>query len=228
MYRILIVEDHETLGYVLVEYLKMHHFEVYLSTSAEDGLIKFKRMSPHLCLLDVSLPGMNGFELAEKIKDAREDMPIIFLTARGLKVDRIKGLRLQADDYLVKPVDEEELVLRVQSVLRRVYSKQARDTEIYTIGKINFEPANQLLKWDKEQQVMTEKESAILELLCKHKENLVNRKLILKEIWGITDLFAARTMDVHLSKIRKYLSVDPTINIVNIHGQGFILTDKNH
>ena len=205
----------------------MNGFEVVLSTTAEDGLAKFRKQAFHLCLLDVSLTGMNGFELAENIKNIQPEMPVIFLTARGLKVDRIRGLRLQADDYLVKPIDEEELVLRIQSVLRRAYGKDARERPVYTIGKISFEPGNQLLTADSEQRIITEKESSILEFLCKHKENLVNRKLILKEIWGATDQFTARTMDVHLSKIRKCLSaLDESVRILNIHGQGFILTEK--
>ncbi|MFN2439963.1 MAG: response regulator transcription factor [Chitinophagaceae bacterium] len=225
MHKILIVEDHETLGYVLVEYLKLHGFEVMLAKTAEEGLKLFKKNSPHLCLLDVSLPGMDGFELAKKIKDLQIDMPIIFLTARGLKVDRIKGLRLHADDYLVKPVDEEELVLRIQSVLRRVYVKQQSQYESYQIGKLLFEPKNHLLKYDKETTVLTEKESAILQLLCRQKENLVNRNVILREVWGKTDHFTARTMDVHLTKIRKHLAADSTITLVNVHGHGFILKE---
>jgi two-component system, OmpR family, response regulator len=184
-----------------------------------------KISTPHLCLLDVSLPGMDGFELAKKLKEMQPDVPVIFLTARGLKVDKIRGLKLQADDYLVKPVDEEELVLRIQSVLRRSYVKEKQETRNFTIGKLLFEPRNQLLKYEGETRVLTEKESAILELLCSQKENLVSRNFILKEVWGSTDHFTARTMDVHLTKIRKHLSADPNISLVNIHGRGFILKE---
>jgi DNA-binding response OmpR family regulator len=225
MHKILIVEDHETLGYVLVEYLKLHGFEVALAKTAEDGFKMFKNSTPDLCLLDVSLPGMDGFELATKIKNHQHDAPIIFLTARGLKVDRIKGLKLQADDYLVKPIDEEELVLRITSILRRIYKKQHTPQENYHIGKLLFESKNHLLKWDNESRVLTEKESAILELLCKQKGNLVNRNFILKEVWGKTDQFTARTMDVHLTKIRKHIAADPSVTILNIHGKGFILKE---
>lgn len=223
MHKILIIEDHETLGYVLVEYLKMRGFEPILETSAEAGLKRMEKVAPHLCLLDVSLPGMDGFEMAKQIKRVQRDLPIIFLTARGLKVDRIKGLMLQADDYLVKPVDEEELVLRIHSVLRRTYSKAATETNVYLIGSLTFEPENHLLKWPDGSRVLTEKEAAILAILSRQKEQLVPRTTILKEAWGKTDQFTARAMDVHLTKLRKHLSVDPSVSIINVHGQGFIL-----
>ena len=223
MYKILIVEDHDTLGYVLVEYLKMHDLEPVLAKTGEDGWNIFKTNMPHLCLLDVSLPGMDGFELAKRIRQVNPDIPLIFLTARGLKVDKIKGLKLQADDYLVKPVDEEELVLRIRSILRRSYARPRDEREVFQIGKMLFESKNHLLKCDREVIVLTEKESAILELLCRQKENLVSRNFILREVWGKSDHYTARTMDVHLTKIRKYLAADPSVSLTNIHGQGFIL-----
>lgn len=225
-YKILIIEDHETLGYVLVEYLRIHGFQPVLETSAEAGLQRLKKELPHLCLLDVSLPGMDGFEMAKEIRKTWKDLPIIFLTARGLKVDKIKGLMLQADDYLVKPVDEEELVLRIHSVLRRSYPATDTKAEVCTIGSLRFEPANHLLKWEGGSRVLTEKESAILHILCRQKENLVSRNSILKEVWGKTDQFTARAMDVHLTRLRKHLSVDPSVSIVNVHGQGFILKEN--
>jgi two-component system OmpR family response regulator len=226
MYKILIIEDHETLGYVLVEYLKIHGFHPLLEISAENGLKRMVKDTPHLCLLDVSLPGMDGFEMAKRIRELYRDMPIIFLTARGLKVDKIRGLMLLADDYLVKPVDEEELVLRIRSVLRRSYAKTGLDMATYTIGKLVFEPDNLLLRWEGGSKVLTEKESAILKILIRQKGQLVNRNLILKEVWGKTDQFTARTMDVHLTKLRKHLSEDTTVSLVNIHGQGFILKEE--
>lgn len=225
MHKILIIEDHETLGYVLVEYLKLHGFYPILETSAESGLKKLVREAPHLCLLDVSLPGMDGFEMAKQIRLTHKDMPIIFLTARGLKVDKIRGFMLHADDYLVKPVDEEELVLRIRSVLRRTYSKPGLETTTYKVGKLIFEAENHLLKWENGSKILTEKESSILNILIKQKEQLVSRNFILKEVWGKTDQFTARTMDVHLTKLRKHISADPTVSIMNIHGQGFILKE---
>lgn len=225
-YKILIIEDHETLGYVLVEYLRIHGFQPTLETSAEAGLQRLKKELPHLCLLDVSLPGMDGFEMAKQIRKEWKDLPIIFLTARGLKVDKIKGLMLQADDYLVKPVDEEELVLRIHSVLRRCYPAVDTKADVCTIGSLHFEPSNHLLKWEGGSRVLTEKESAILRILCRQKENLVSRNSILKEVWGKTDQFTARAMDVHLTNLRKHLSVDPSVSIVNVHGQGFILKER--
>src|SRR4051812_40885179 len=223
MDKILIIEDHETLGYVLVEYLRMNGFEPMLETSAEAGLMRMKKELPHLCLLDVSLPGMDGFEMAKKIKSMHKEIPIIFLTARGLKVDKIKGLKLEADDYLVKPIDEEELVLRIRSVLRRSSPALHSVNTEYKIGKLIFEPANHLLRWNNGSVILTEKESSILHVLIQRKEQLISRNVILKEVWGKADLFSARTMDVHLTKLRKHLSVDPDVTILNVHGQGFIL-----
>ena len=225
MHKILIIEDHQTLGYVLVEYLKIHGFDPILETSAEAGLKRIGTQIPDLCLLDVSLPGMDGFEMAKKIRLTYSALPIIFLTARGLKVDKIRGFTLQADDYLVKPVDEEELVLRIRSVLRRTFSGSGRAVMSYKIGTLTFETTNHVLKWEHGSRILTEKESAILEILSRRKGALVTRTEILKEVWGRKDQFTSRTMDVHLSKIRKHLSVDPTIVITNVHGQGFILQD---
>jgi DNA-binding response OmpR family regulator len=225
MYKILIVEDHEALGYVLVEYLKLNSFETALVKTGEDGLIEFQKYNPHLCLVDVSLPGIDGFEFAQQVKRIQKEIPLIFLTARGLKIDRIKGLKLQADDYLVKPIDEEELVLRINSVLRRVYPETKRDQHNYKLGSLVFEPKNHLLKNGSNTVILTEKEAAILDTLCRHKEKLVNKNLIMREVWGNTDYFTSKTMAVHLSKIRKYLAADPSINILNVHGQGFILKE---
>jgi DNA-binding response OmpR family regulator len=227
MYKILIVEDHEALGYVLVEYLKLNSFETALVKTGEDGLSEFQKYNPHLCLVDVSLPGIDGFEFAQGIKRLQKDIPLIFLTARGLKIDRIRGLTLQADDYLVKPIDEEELVLRINSVLRRVYPESKRQHESFQLGSLLFEPSNQLLRNGIDTIILTEKEAAILEVLCRHKEKLVNKKQIMREVWGNTDYFTSKTMAVHLSRIRKYLAADLKINIVNIHGQGFILKEEN-
>lgn len=226
MHKILIIEDHETLGYVLEEYLKMHGFDPALESSAESGLRRLVKETPHLCLLDISLPGMDGFEMAKQIRQIHKEMPIIFLTARGLKVDKIKGFMLQADDYLVKPIDEEELVFRIRSVLRRTYSKKAMEVSIYKIGKLIFEPDNHLLRWENAQRILTEKESAILKILTAQKEQLVSRNTILREVWSKTDHFTARAMDVHLTRLRKHLSVDPSISIVNVHGHGFILKEN--
>ena len=223
MHKILIIEDHATLGYVLVEYLKMQGFTPMLETSAEAGMKRITKETPHLCLLDVSLPGMDGFEMAQQIRKKDKDMPIIFLTARGLKVDKIKGFMLHADDYLVKPVDEEELVLRIRSVLRRTYAKSKEHREVFEIGTLHFEPANHLLRWQNGSKVLTEKEAGILLILAREKEQLVSRNTILKAVWGKTDQFTARAMDVHLTRLRKHLSIDPSITITNVHGHGFIL-----
>ena len=225
MTNLLIVEDHETLGYVLKEYLSLHGYKITLIQDGNEALNAFKRLMPDLCILDVMLPNVDGFQIAESIKSYKPEVPIIFLTARALKVDKIKGFKLGADDYIVKPVDEEELLLRINSVLKRVYSNNTNPNDYFDIGRLRFEYCNRTIIADDKNFLLTEKESEILAALCERKGNLVSRDAIMKRVWRQTDYFTARTMDVHLSKIRKLLSIDSSIKIINVHGKGFILSD---
>jgi two-component system OmpR family response regulator len=223
MYSILIAEDHESLGYVLKEYLTMNGFRITLVTNGNDALAAFEKQQYDLCLLDVMLPGCNGFEAAAEIKMQHPSVPVIFLTARALKVDKIKGFKLGADDYIVKPADEEELLLRIQSVIKRAYPPAVKTTACFSIGKIQFEPTNLVLFMGRQRIMLTEKEAHILTILAEQKGNLVPRKYILREIWNESSYFTARTMDVHLTKLRKHLAMDPEVQIVNVHGKGFVL-----
>ena len=225
MAKILLVEDNDTLGYVLKEYLEMKDFQVVWAQDGAKGLDAFKKNKFDLCILDVMMPEIDGFTLAGVIRDSNEHLPIIFLTARSLKVDKLKGFNLGADDYLVKPVDEEELVARIHAVLRRS-SKATSDNELFQIGRYTFDAKNQKLQFEDAVQFLTEREAQILKLLCLHKENLLSRKYVLQTIWGKSDYFNRRSMDVFISKLRKYLSKDPSIQINNVHGSGFILSDR--
>ena len=223
MYKILIAEDNESLGYVLKEYLGMNGYEVTLVINAEDAMAAFKKQHYDLCLLDVILPGSSGFDAAVKIKACYPIVPIIFLTARALKVDKIKGFRIGADDYIIKPVDEEELLMRIQSVIKRVYPQQAMNRPVHQVGAGRFEFANRVLVRNEQRITLTDKEAERLQILCEHRGNLVSRHEIQRRVWGDSNYFIGRTMDVHLSKLRKLLAVEPQVQIVNVHGRGFVL-----
>ena len=224
MYHILLVEDDVSLGYVLKEYLELHHFQIELAKDGEAALQVFNRLHFDVCILDVMLPKRDGFTLAYEIKQLNEKMPIIFLTAKSLKVDKLKGFNLGADDYMVKPVDEEELIARIQAVMRRATPVSIeRDGRQFMIGKYIFDADNQVLTLGDNKQFITSKEAAVLRMLCEHKGRILDRKQTLKRLWGESDYFTRRSMDVFISHLRKYLGDDPSIEIKNVHGKGYVL-----
>lgn len=222
--KILLVEDDQTLGYALKTYLEMHDFSISWQTDGELGKEAFLTESFDLCILDVMMPKMDGFTLAAEIKRVNQDIPIIFLTARSMKIDKLQGFQKGADDYIVKPVDEEELIARIQAVLRRTQHQPEMNTH-YRIGSLEFDTESRRLVSAGETIILTEKEADILQLLCEKKNQLLDRKLVLKKLWGQVDYFNRRSMDVHMAKLRKYLSQDPNLTIINIHGKGYILED---
>ncbi|MCB0570382.1 MAG: response regulator transcription factor [Phaeodactylibacter sp.] len=222
--QILLVEDNERLGYVLREYLSMKGFEVSWASDGQQGLELFQQHSFHLCILDVMMPGMDGYTLAEKIKAAEPAMPLVFLTARSLKVDVLKGFNLGADDYVKKPVDEEELLARINAVLKRATpGKAAEPSDTIRIGKYLFDAKNQQLTIGDKSQLLTKKEAEVLHFLCLHMDELAPRTKMLQAIWGKSDFFTRKSMDVFISKLRKHLAEDEQVQIVNVHGSGFIL-----
>ena len=222
---LLLVEDNDTLGYVLREYLEMKGYQLSLAKDGRAGLNTFRKESFDLCILDVMMPEMDGFTLAEELRHLDPRVPIIFLTAKSLKVDKLKGFNLGADDYIVKPVDEEELVARIKAVLRR--SVNSVDQPIsYQIGTYQFDYSNQKLTYQGKEQLLTEREAQLLRLLCQHKGRLLARRHVLKDIWNNNDYFTRRSMDVFISRLRKYLGKDENIKITNVYGSGFILTDE--
>ena len=223
---ILLVEDNETLGYILKEYLELKSFSVQLAVDGVQGLKFFKKKGFDLCILDVMMPEKDGFSLAKEIKVLDPDMPLIFLTAKSLKVDVLKGFDLGADDYIVKPVEEEELVARVKAVLRRTREVEPSET-MYEIGDYVFDFQNQKLRIKESERQLTEREAKVLQLLCNHKGKLLSRQKVLKSVWNNSDYFTRRSMDVFISRLRKYLSDDPAIQITNVYGSGFILTDES-
>ena len=223
---ILLVEDNATLGYILKEYLEMKDFIVTWAKDGQKGLDFFRKQPFDLCVLDIMMPKLDGFGLAEEMRRLEPKVPVIFLTAKALKVDVLKGFNLGADDYIIKPVEEEELVARIRAVLRR--SKNTV-TEIvgYQIGQYYFDYSNQKLQFKGEIRQLTEREAHLLKLLCQNKGRLLSRQVVLKTIWNQSDYFTRRSMDVFISRLRKYLSKDETIQITNVYGSGFILTDAN-
>jgi len=225
MNKILLVEDNETLGYILKEYLEMKSFQVTLASNGKAGLRHFKKSNFDLAILDVMMPEKDGFSLALDLKELQPRLPLIFLTAKALKVDKLKGFQLGADDYIVKPVDEEELVARIQAVLRRAQAEVIVE-ENFEIGEYEFDYNNQFLLWGTEKRMLTEKEAKLLKQLCLHKGRLLSRKQVLQTLWRNSDYFTRRSMDVFISRLRKYLSNDPNIQITNVYGSGFILTDR--
>jgi DNA-binding response OmpR family regulator len=224
MHTILLVEDDQSLGYILTEYLELHGFRVMLAKDGEVGLKIFNMHQIDLCILDVMLPKKDGFTLAAEIKQSDEKMPLIFLTSKSLKIDKLKGFKLGGDDYIVKPVDEEELIARVDAVMKRARpSTFAVSANQYKLGSYIFDPSRQELTFKNRKQIITVREAAVLKLLCERKGQILERKVVLKQLWGENNYFTRRSMDVFVSHLRKYLSDDPAIEIKNIHGKGYIL-----
>jgi two-component system OmpR family response regulator len=225
--KILLVEDDPNLSTVVKDYLEMLGYEAFIAADGEIGYKKFLEKKPDLCILDVMMPKKDGFALARDIRKISTQVPIIFLTAKGLKEDRIEGFRSGCDDYITKPFSSEELNLRIEAILRRCAMRQdmtaPAEGEIFRIGRFTFEPANMILRTEDQQRVLTRKEASLLRLLCLHKNMLLKREDALLSIWGDDDYFIGRSMDVFIAKLRKYLKDDPSISIQNIHGSGFKL-----
>ena len=228
---ILLAEDDTNLGFVVQDNLKAIGYDVTLCIDGEQALKTFVNNHFDACILDVMMPKKGGFEVAETIRDINKDIPIIFLTAKSLQPDKVKGFTIGADDYITKPFDFQEFELRLEAVLRRsnLIAKES-DEEItsYTIGDYELDVKNQLLKYKNNERSLTKKETKILSFLCKHQNDITPRELMLKNIWGNDDYFSGRSMDVFISKLRKYLSDDKKITITNIHGVGFKLEVANN
>jgi DNA-binding response OmpR family regulator len=221
---ILLAEDDTNLGQLLKSYLSAKEYDTTLATDGAEAMKIFRKDKFSLCLLDVMMPEMDGFTLAREIRTIDPHIPIIFLTAKNLKEDVIEGFKTGADDYLTKPFSMEELVYRIEAILRRS-TKRATDVpaEKYTIGKYSFDVTRQLLTYQDQSRKLTTKESELLELLCRHQNEVLERNLALKSIWIDDNYFNARSMDVYITKLRKYLSKDSKVEILNIHGKGYKL-----
>jgi DNA-binding response OmpR family regulator len=220
--KVLLAEDDRDFGNILSQYLTMSGFDVDLATDGQKAWDRFNLNKPDICVLDVMMPEMDGFTLAEKIRAVSPSMPFIFLTAKSMKEDIIRGLRLGADDYITKPFDPEALVLRINNILRRVYSSVNDD---YTISStlLKFNTLELICAGQKEK--LTLKEAQLLRFLIINKNKMMSREDILTEIWGEDDYFLGRSMDVFISRLRKYLAPDSGIDIRTVRGAGFILEE---
>lgn len=224
--KILLIEDDDSLGYLLSEYLKIKEFEVFWAQTGEKALKLIEADTHDLIILDVMLPDVDGFTLADKLKINYPEIPFIFLTARSLKIDVLKGFSLGAVDYLKKPIDEEELVARIQALLSRIRPNRNQsefEENIYKIGAYDFNTRSQELIFKKEIIQLTGRETEVLHYLINHKNTLCSHKDILVQLWGKNDYFNRKSLNVFISHLRKYLSKDPKIKIENLHKKGFIL-----
>lgn len=221
--RILLVEDNENLGYMLKEYLAMKGFQMEWVKSAHAAKVLLKNKMPELIVLDVGLPDMDGFQLAQWIKITYPAVPFLFLTARVLKIDVLKGFNLGAEDYIKKPIDEEELVMRMLAILNRTRKDTVISPGHFTIGIFNLNKNSRVLSSPDSERRLTAMESKLLVMLSQKLNQVVERSLLLNEIWGNEDYFSRKSMDVFISRLRKYLADDQRIKLLNIHNTGFIL-----
>ena len=227
--KLLLVEDDPTLGYLLSEYLQMNGFEVVWAKTGTLGLETLDQHLFDLAILDVSLPDMDGFRVASKIKENTAQLPFIFLTARALKVDVLKGFALGAVDYLKKPIDEEELVVRIKNLINRLPQEQEAPVQerVLQLGKYTLNKETQELSIEEYTQKLTNRELDLLVYLIQHKNELCTHKAILLKLWGANDYFNKKSLNVFVSHLRKYLQEDPSLSIENIHRKGFILKEES-
>lgn len=221
--RILLVEDDPSLGFVIKDNLMVKGYDVTLAKDGEEGERKFAEGNFHLCIFDVMLPKKDGFAIARSIRSKDHGTPIIFLTAKSMVEDKLVGFQTGADDYMTKPFSMEELVCRIEVFLRRTSTTTATPESVYQVGSFSFDPSRLILKKDNLEKTLTQKEAEVLKLLYQNRDRVLKREEILKQIWGDDDYFMGRSMDVFISKLRKYLKEDPAIQIVNYHGVGFRL-----
>ena len=222
--KILLAEDDENLGSLLREYLQAKSFEAHWLSDGEKAYKSFEKNRYDICILDIMMPNKDGITLAREIRMIDPDMPIIFLTAKSMKEDVLEGFSVGADDYMTKPFSMEELIYRIEAILRRTQGagQQNKQTE-FDIGQFHFDANKQLLTLESNSVKLTTKESELLKLLCNNANNVLERNFALKSIWIDDNYFNARSMDVYITKLRKYLKDDPAVEILNIHGKGYKL-----
>jgi two-component system, OmpR family, response regulator len=222
-FKILLAEDDENLGMLLREYLMAKGFDTVLKPDGEAAYDAFMKQKYDLCILDVMMPKKDGFSLAQDIRVLNSEIPIIFLTAKSLKEDILEGFKIGADDYLTKPFSMEELLFRIEAILRRTSGVKQKEQQIYELGKFTFDTQKQTLSDESSTVKLTTKESELLKLLCSHANDVLERNYALKKIWIDDNYFNARSMDVYITKLRKHLKDEPGVEIINIHGKGYKL-----
>ena len=225
--RILYAEDDETLAFLTKDNLEQHHYEVDHFADGSLCLQAFSSNQYDVCLFDVMMPGIDGFALAEAIRKINHEIPILFLSAKTLKEDKLKGLRIGADDYLVKPFSIEELVLKIEIFIARSKKNNISNKKTFQAGSFKFDPGNFILQKGKQQIELTQREAELLQYFLEHKNEVLKREQILTAIWGQDDYFFGRSLDVFISRLRKIFADDKSIKIENLHGIGFKLIDSN-
>lgn len=224
--KILLVEDDPNFGSVLKDYLSLNDYDVTLAKNGMEGFEKFKKDNYHLCILDVMMPYKDGFTLAKEIRERNKDVPIIFLTAKTMKEDVLKGYKVGADDYLNKPFDSEVLLMKINAIMLRKVKDSIADSATFEfkIGSFDLNSKLRFLSHNGEEPVkLSPKENELLRLLALHENDLMPRELALTKIWRDDNYFTSRSMDVYIAKLRKYLKKDEKVEILNIHGEGFRL-----
>lgn len=226
--KILLVEDDSSLGFIIADQLKLDGYSVTLCTDGAEGFQRFNEEVFHMCIFDVMMPKKDGFTLAREVRQLNSEIPILFLSAKSDDKDKVEGFKSGGDDYLTKPFNVEELQLRVAAMLRRVnIQPEQKDESIYSIGEYKFDTVNYVLTHDRFEKSLTKKEAQILKMLCKFMSQVVAREMVLNAVWGQDDYFVGRSLDVFITKLRKYLCEDPRIQITNVHGIGFKLEVNN-
>ncbi len=221
--RILLCEDDESLGMLLKEYLQVKNYDAELYPDGELGFKAFAQGKYDLCILDVMMPKKDGFSLAQDIRLIDQKVPIIFLSAKTLKEDILSGFKVGADDYMTKPFSMEELIFRIEAILRRINSMKEKNQTLFHLGKFIFDSQRKMLKIGDKETRLTTKENELLYLLAQNGNNILERNYTLKTIWVDDNYFNARSMDVYITKLRKLLKDDPNVGILNVHGKGYKL-----
>ena len=221
--KIILAEDDANLGEMLKNYLMAKSFETDLYEDGIKALDGFRKNRYDLCILDVMMPMMDGFTLAQEIRAINKVVPIIFLTARSMKDDVLEGFKIGADDYITKPFIMDELLFRIEAIMRRIKTDATLPPQMYVLGKYSFDAQKQILHWNDESFKLTTKESELLKLLCDNANQILERNYALKTIWEDDNYFNARSMDVYITKLRKYFKDEPSVEILNVHGKGFKL-----
>lgn len=225
--KILLAEDDKNLGSVLKTYLEVKGYQTTLCVDGKEALENFKRNEFDFCILDIMMPVMDGFTLAKEIRKLDKNIPFLFLTAKSMQEDKIQGFEVGADDYLTKPFSMEELLMRLKAIMRRI--EEGKDTSgerKFAFGQYIFDYNRQMLSMGKKQQKLTSKEAELLKLLCENMNNVLDRSVALNKIWFDDSYFNARSMDVYITKLRKYIKDDPTVELINVHGVGFKLVSR--
>lgn len=222
---LLLAEDDRNLGNLLKNYLDAKGYHTTLCQNGQEAIEVFAKQQIDFCILDIMMPLKDGFAVAKEIRSHDKKTPILFLTAKSMQEDKLKGFEIGGDDYLTKPFSMEELLLRMQAILRRLEDnpKTAPEEAVYTIGAYTFDVHRQTLTIENNEQKLTSKETGLLRLLCSHVNDVLTRSEALTEIWSNDSYFNARSMDVYIVKLRKYLKQDPTVGLINVHGVGFKL-----